>query len=142
MSVPALKLDHKTADRAWRLTLMMVGVLTVARLAALFATPLELYPDEAQYWLWSRTLAFGYFSKPPMIAWLIWLTTHIGGDGEAWVRLSAPLLHGAQRRGPQTRIHRELTKSLYHLPFPSWCRPDFESPRHVGFEPAFGIVFM
>lgn len=95
MSVPALKLDHKTADRAWRLTLMMVGVLTVARLAALFATPLELYPDEAQYWLWSRTLAFGYFSKPPMIAWLIWLTTHIGGDGEAWVRLSAPLLHGA-----------------------------------------------
>ncbi len=72
----------------------MVAGLTLVRLIALFVTPLELYPDEAQYWLWSRELAFGYFSKPPMIAWLIWLTTHIGGDAEAWVRLSAPLLHG------------------------------------------------
>ncbi len=72
----------------------MVACLTIVRVAALFATPLELYPDEAQYWLWSRTLAFGYFSKPPMIAWLIWLTTRIGGDAEAWVRLSAPFLHG------------------------------------------------
>ena len=82
-------------DRAWRLTLLMVGALTIVRLSALFLTPLELYPDEAQYWLWSRELAFGYFSKPPMIAWLIWATTHIGGgDGEAFVRLSAPLLHG------------------------------------------------
>lgn len=72
----------------------MVAALTIVRLFALFATPLELYPDEAQYWLWSRELAFGYFSKPPMIAWLIWLTTTIGGDAEAWVRLSAPLLHG------------------------------------------------
>jgi len=72
----------------------MVAGLTLVRLIALFVTPLELYPDEAQYWLWSRELAFGYFSKPPMIAWLIWLTTHVGGDAEAWVRLSAPLLHG------------------------------------------------
>ena len=58
---------------------------------ALFATPLELYPDEAQYWLWSRTLDFGYYSKPPMIAWAIWATTAVGGDAEAWVRLSACL---------------------------------------------------
>ena len=68
-------------------------MLTVARLAALFATSVELYPDEAQYWLWSRTLHWGYVSKPPLIAWIIRLTTAIGGDGEAWVRLSAPLVH-------------------------------------------------
>lgn len=79
--------------RAWRLTLCLVGVLTILRLAALFATPFELYPDEAQYWLWSRSLDFGYFSKPPMIAWLIWATTAIGGDSEAWVRISALFLH-------------------------------------------------
>jgi 4-amino-4-deoxy-L-arabinose transferase-like glycosyltransferase len=60
-------------------------VLTVLRVA-LFVTPFELYPDEAQYWLWSRDLAFGYFSKPPMIAWLIWATTGVGGDAEPWVR--------------------------------------------------------
>ncbi|WP_397422961.1 ArnT family glycosyltransferase [Phenylobacterium sp.] len=78
-------------DRDLRAVLLCVAALTVARLVALFATPLQLYPDEAQYWLWSRTLDFGYYSKPPMIAWAIWATTAIGGDGEAWVRLSASL---------------------------------------------------
>ena len=73
--------------------LTLAAVLTLARLAALFASPVELYPDEAQYWLWSRTLHWGYVSKPPLIAWLIRLTTAIGGDGEPWVRLSAPLAH-------------------------------------------------
>lgn len=79
--------------RARRFALALVLGLTVLRLAALFATPLDLYPDEAQYWLWSRTLDFGYFSKPPMIAWLIAATTAIGNDNEPFVRLAAPLLH-------------------------------------------------
>jgi 4-amino-4-deoxy-L-arabinose transferase-like glycosyltransferase len=74
-----------------RAALMLTLALAVVRLVALFRTPLELYPDEAQYWLWSRTLDFGYYSKPPVIAWAIWATTAIGGDGEAWVRLSAGL---------------------------------------------------
>lgn len=81
--------------RAARATLLLVLGLTALRVAALFLSPLELYPDEAQYWLWSRTLDFGYFSKPPMIAWTIWLTTLIGGDSEPWVRLGGPLLHAA-----------------------------------------------
>lgn len=79
--------------RAARYALALVCGLTALRLAVLFATPLELYPDEAQYWLWSRTLDFGYFSKPPMIAWLIALTTGLGGDTEPYVRIAAPLLH-------------------------------------------------
>lgn len=82
-----------TQARAWRLTLVLVGVLTVLRVVALFVTPLELYPDEAQYWLWSRHLDFGYFSKPPVIAWLIWATTRIGGDAEAWLRIGSPLIN-------------------------------------------------
>ncbi len=73
--------------------LLAVG-LTFARVAALFRSPLELYPDEAQYWLWSRTLDFGYYSKPPMIAWAIRATTALGGDSEGWVRLSAALFQG------------------------------------------------
>lgn len=85
--------DGAQRDNAWRNILILTAILTALRLAALFVTPLELYPDEAQYWLWSRDLAFGYYSKPPMLAWLIALTTGIGGDAEPWVRLSSPILH-------------------------------------------------
>ena len=84
--------EHSDESRAWRLALWLVGALTMLRLAVLFITPLELYPDEAQYWLWSRTLDFGYFSKPPMIAWLIAGTTSLGNE-EPFVRLAAPFLH-------------------------------------------------
>ena len=79
--------------RAWRAVLLIAAGLTLARIAVLFVTTVELYPDEAQYWLWSRSLHWGYVSKPPLIAWLIRLTTAVGGDGEPWVRLSAPLVH-------------------------------------------------
>ncbi|HEX2150870.1 MAG TPA: glycosyltransferase family 39 protein, partial [Stellaceae bacterium] len=53
----------------------------------------DLYPDEAQYWFWAQHPALGYYSKPPLIAWLIALTTAAFGDSEFAVRLSAPLLH-------------------------------------------------
>lgn len=81
------------AQTAWRAVLLLTAALTLPRIMALFATPLELYPDEAQYWLWSRDLAFGYYSKPPLIAWAIWATTLLGGDAEPWIRLSSPLFH-------------------------------------------------
>ncbi len=80
--------------RAARFALSLLIVLTGLRLIAIFSSPLNLYPDEAQYWVWSRHFDFGYFSKPPMIAWAIWATTHIGGDAESWVRMSGPLFHG------------------------------------------------
>ncbi|MGB3133280.1 MAG: glycosyltransferase family 39 protein, partial [Candidatus Macondimonas sp.] len=68
--------------------------LTALRIALLAASPLDLFVDEAQYWLWSTTPDFGYYSKPPVIAWVIALTTALAGDGEWAVRLASPLLHG------------------------------------------------
>ncbi|MEO0202989.1 MAG: glycosyltransferase family 39 protein [candidate division WOR-3 bacterium] len=32
---------------------------------------LNLAPDEAYYWVWSKKLSFGYFDHPPLIAFLI-----------------------------------------------------------------------
>src|SRR5262245_64887378 len=81
----------RAVDDAWRIVILLTTALTIARITVLFASPLDLYPDEAQYWLWSRTLAFGYFSKPPVVAWTIWATTGLGGDAEPWIRLAAPL---------------------------------------------------
>ncbi|MFN4283747.1 MAG: ArnT family glycosyltransferase [Alphaproteobacteria bacterium] len=70
-----------------------LGALTLLRLAYLAVYPFDLHPDEAQYWVWAQDLAFGYYSKPPLVAWLIGATTAVCGDGEACVRAGAPLLH-------------------------------------------------
>lgn len=73
--------------------LLIVGLLTVIRVIVLTANGLNLGPDEAQYWSWSKDFAFGYFSKPPMLAWLIGASTAVCGEGEACIRLTSPLLH-------------------------------------------------
>ncbi len=72
---------------------MAVLALTIFRWVTLVESPISLQFDEAQYWDWSRHLAFGYVSKPPLIAWIIWSTTHLFGNGEAAIRAAAPLLH-------------------------------------------------
>src|SRR6516165_7127979 len=75
--------------------LMLAGVLAITglRLLWLVFQPADLYPDEAQYWFWAQHPAFGYYSKPPLVAWLIALTIGLFGESEFAIRLSAPLLH-------------------------------------------------
>ena len=79
-----------SSTRAFALVVM---ALTAVRLAGLMLTPLSLHPDEAQYWTWSRTLDWGYFSKPPLVAWAIAATTALFGNDPWAVRLSAPFAH-------------------------------------------------
>src|SRR5713101_2352637 len=75
--------------------LMLAGVVAITgvRLVWLAFQPADLYPDEAQYWFWAQHPALGYYSKPPLVAWLIAWTTSLFGDSEFAIRLSAPLLH-------------------------------------------------
>ena len=56
---------------------------------------LPLFFDEAHYLHWSLALDWGYFSKPPMVAVLIWLTTHAFGLEEWAVKLASPVLYTA-----------------------------------------------
>ncbi|MDH3241241.1 MAG: glycosyltransferase family 39 protein, partial [Alphaproteobacteria bacterium] len=72
---------------------LAVGAITFLRLVYLWVSPLDLHPDEAQYWSWSLALDWGYFSKPPMVAWLIAASTAFCGTAEACVRLASPLAH-------------------------------------------------
>ena len=78
-----------------RLTLLLILVLTTLRTAALAISPLELGVDEAQYWLWSKTPDFGYFTKPTMIAWIIGASHWLFGHNIIAVRLPACWLHFA-----------------------------------------------
>lgn len=76
-----------------RLTALVLGGLLILRVLVLLADPNSLYADETQYWLWSRDVDWGYFSKPPMIAWIIAATTAVFGNADWAVRLAAPFLH-------------------------------------------------
>jgi 4-amino-4-deoxy-L-arabinose transferase-like glycosyltransferase len=59
---------------------------TAATLRGMLVLGLELYGDEAYYWLWSRHPAAGYFDHPPMVAWLAGLSSGLF-PGEAGLRL-------------------------------------------------------
>jgi hypothetical protein len=59
----------------------------------IFHSGIGLGPDEAQYWTWSQSLDWGYYSKPPGIAWEIALGTKLFGNTEFGVR-ALPLLIG------------------------------------------------
>lgn len=64
----------------------------VVSLILIHANYIALSPDEAQYWTWSQELDWGYYSKPPAIAWQIFLTTKLLGNTELGVRLGAVIL--------------------------------------------------
>ncbi len=70
-----------------------LSLLLLLRIVAILVTPLELYADEAQYWRWAGTLDWGYYSKPPMIAWVIHVSTALLGDAPWAIRIAAPVLH-------------------------------------------------
>ncbi|HVZ98926.1 MAG TPA: glycosyltransferase family 39 protein [Caulobacterales bacterium] len=78
-------------DRATLAFLAVLALILAVRIWGLVATPLNLQADEAQYWAWSRHLDFGYFSKPPLIAWVVAGATALFGDSEWAVRLAAPV---------------------------------------------------
>ncbi|MEF3193895.1 MAG: glycosyltransferase family 39 protein [Halothiobacillaceae bacterium] len=72
---------------------ILIGGLTAYRAAVLASSGLGLYVDEAYYWGWAQHLDWGYYSKPPMIAVLIALTTGLCGDGVFCVKLGALLVY-------------------------------------------------
>ena len=82
----------RSAKTFWLLAIA-VGVLTIARLIALRYSVVDLFPDEARYWFWAQTPAFGYPSKPPLLAWMIAGSTRLYGNSEAGLRTIAPLFY-------------------------------------------------
>jgi 4-amino-4-deoxy-L-arabinose transferase-like glycosyltransferase len=97
-------------------------VLTLLRVLWLAASPLPLYGDEAQYWTWAQHPDWGYYSKPPLLAWLIALTTAMGeammdGDSEFWVRLGSPLLHA----GTAVAVYLLAGRMFADRALAAWC---------------------
>lgn len=86
------KIINKKNNDSWWLLIFIV-IITYWRFTVLKSMDLSLYVDEAQYWYWSQHLDFGYYSKPPMVALLIALTTSLFGDSEFFVRLASLIMY-------------------------------------------------
>lgn len=72
--------------------IIFLFAVTLFRVYYIQSGPMELSPDEAHYWLWSKNLDTGYYSKGPAIAYLIRAGTILWGDTELGVRFLAPFL--------------------------------------------------
>jgi 4-amino-4-deoxy-L-arabinose transferase-like glycosyltransferase len=84
------------ASRGWFApALALVVAITVARLVLLAFDRTDPFVDEVQYWLWGQTLDWGYYSKPPLIAWVMRGVTDLAGsDAAFWLRMPGAVLHG------------------------------------------------
>ena len=101
-----------------RLPLVLVGAIILFSLLGRIwfltqQTWLQLAPDEAHYWDWSRHLDWSYYSKGPLVAWLIrascWLT---GQEAEWAIRLPAALCGAFTLTGLAV-----LTQRIYQRPW-------------------------
>ncbi|MBZ4021103.1 hypothetical protein CKO11_01325 [Rhodobacter sp. TJ_12] len=76
--------------------LALVAALVALRLLALAFDHTDIFVDEAQYWFWGQNLDFGYYSKPPLIGWLLRAVTDLAGSSDPfWLRLPGTFLHAA-----------------------------------------------
>ncbi|WP_456453021.1 glycosyltransferase family 39 protein [Hydrogenimonas sp.] len=75
--------------------LLLIALVTLYRLVMLFvaAQQIDLYADEAYYWGWAQHFDFGYYSKPPMVAWLIMLGTSLFGDTFVGIKIMSPVIY-------------------------------------------------
>lgn len=75
-----------------KLFLYLLGAIFIINLLQAHYT--ELIFDEAYYWYYAQNLAWGYFDHPPMVAWLIKLSS-IFFNGELGVRFMSCMLSAA-----------------------------------------------
>ena len=77
--------------QAWRdRSILLVAAFTLLRLVMMGLTGLG--DAESYYWTWSRHMDLSYYDHPPMVAWLIRLSTWCGGDTVFWTRFPSAVL--------------------------------------------------
>ena len=97
-----------------RLAIFLLFAVTCFRLW--FITQIELVPDEAYYWLWSKHLAASYRDKGPAVAWVIALGTKMFGNTVFGIRFFAVIFS----TGTGALIF-VLARRLYDDRVALWC---------------------
>jgi 4-amino-4-deoxy-L-arabinose transferase-like glycosyltransferase len=104
------------ADRRLGVCVAILLALTLVRLIGLVWSDVDLFFDESQYWAWSRELAFGYFSKPPLLAWVIAGAEAVCGSTEACIRAPAPVFYFAA-----SLVSYAIARALYDEKTAFWA---------------------
>ncbi|MBX7104953.1 MAG: glycosyltransferase family 39 protein [Gemmataceae bacterium] len=72
---------RKLAPGPTAVATVLIAAIAGLRIAYLLSScPLELAADEAHYWDWSRHLDWSYYSKGPLVAWMIRASCELFGD--------------------------------------------------------------
>jgi membrane-associated phospholipid phosphatase len=98
--------SQKAYGEALGLSLLLISLF---RVSFILTGPFDLSPDEAQYWTWSKHIDWSYYSKGPMIAYLIYLGTSLFGDTVFGVRIFAVVFSA----GSSLLLYR-IGKDLYN----------------------------
>jgi dolichol-phosphate mannosyltransferase len=78
------------AERGARARALAIGIIVYAfALRLVYLGSVELLPEEAYYWNYSRHLDIGYLDHPPMVAWLIKAGTAVFGQSQFGIRAGA-----------------------------------------------------
>jgi len=82
---------HTTYTNTSTQFILFVMAISIYRATMLYLLDPNMYVDEAYYWVWSQNFDWGYYSKPPMIAWFISIVTSIFGDASLVIK-SIPIV--------------------------------------------------
>lgn len=82
-------ISNSIQARPGRWLFWLIVVPTLLRVWFVATGQLGLVQDEAQYWDWTRHLQLTYYSKGPLIAWIIALFTGLLGNTELGVRMGS-----------------------------------------------------
>ena len=120
MCAAADQFDRGPATRTWPYATAAAALLVAQAVAHFFFLlrdcPLDLSGDEAHYWEWSRRLDWSYYSKGPLVAYIIaaaraglaeWSERLVGSEALA-VRFPALLLSVGTGLGIFTLAHQAL----------------------------------
>jgi dolichol-phosphate mannosyltransferase len=90
VTAPGYSAMLSSAAGSARARALAVGLIAYAfALRLVYLGSVELLPEEAYYWNYSRHLDIGYLDHPPMVAWLIRVGTAAFGQSQFGVRVGA-----------------------------------------------------
>ena len=86
------EIGNRKSEIEWlRLGYILIFAMLIGRWIYIASGTIDLEKDEAYQWLWSKHLALSYFSKPPGIALIQFVSTSLFGDTQFGVRFFPPL---------------------------------------------------